>query len=75
MVFGIVVECEIRARGRHIALLLNLVDAHGGYIKDPQIVVIFRVFVAPEEVNLIPDGQSSVTPARTGPFLLRVSLY
>ena len=45
MVFGIVVECEIRAGGRHIALLLNLVDAHGGYIKDPQIVVIFRVYI------------------------------
>lgn len=45
MVFDIVVECEIRAGGRHIALLLNLVDVHGGYIKDPQIVVIFRVYI------------------------------
>ena len=45
MVFGIVVECEIGGRGRHIALLLYLFDVHGGYIEDPQIVVIFRVYI------------------------------
>ena len=35
VVFGVVVECEIGARGRHIALLLYLADRHGVDIEDP----------------------------------------